>query len=129
MGADIFRTCGFCGCTDISACVHEDGTPCAWIDDDLCSVCDEKMPVVRDKLLAAASSLAAASADCIEFVRHPGAPRSAQFISLDETTSLALDALRMILEATDRTQGVLYHAIANELPPALTEPDELKEGS
>lgn len=34
------RTCRICGCTDITACRHEDGTPCCWIEDDLCSACE-----------------------------------------------------------------------------------------
>ncbi len=35
------RQCRICGCTDITACQHDDGTPCAWVDDDLCSVCHD----------------------------------------------------------------------------------------
>jgi hypothetical protein len=31
-------TCRECGCTDERACVTN-GTPCHWIDDDLCSTC------------------------------------------------------------------------------------------
>lgn len=36
------RTCRVCGCTDVWACLHEDGSACCWVDDDLCSVCHDK---------------------------------------------------------------------------------------
>ncbi|MGV0912411.1 hypothetical protein [Martelella sp. FOR1707] len=41
------RKCRMCGCTDISACLHADGTPCCWVEDDFCSACDEKIDPVR----------------------------------------------------------------------------------
>ena len=31
-------TCRVCGCTEMSACVTDDG-PCAWAEDDLCTAC------------------------------------------------------------------------------------------
>lgn len=31
--------CKVCGCSDFDACVDEDGQPCYWVDDDLCSAC------------------------------------------------------------------------------------------
>lgn len=38
------QECRVCGCTaaDCTSCVErsEDGEPCTWVDDDLCSVCD-----------------------------------------------------------------------------------------
>jgi hypothetical protein len=37
----LFRQCRICGCTDISACTGKDGSPCCWVDDDLCSACAE----------------------------------------------------------------------------------------
>lgn len=33
------RACRVCGCTDELACIHADGVPCYWADDDICSVC------------------------------------------------------------------------------------------
>lgn len=33
------RACRVCGCTDLAACVTEDG-PCHWVAEDLCSACD-----------------------------------------------------------------------------------------
>ena len=33
------RICRRCGCWDWNACVHEDGEPCGWVENDLCSVC------------------------------------------------------------------------------------------
>ena len=39
--------CRFCGCTEEIACVDErTGTPCAWVEPDLCSVCERENPVV-----------------------------------------------------------------------------------
>lgn len=37
------RTCRVCGCTDLSACRHTDGSPCGWMEDDLCSLCHDLM--------------------------------------------------------------------------------------
>lgn len=36
------RTCRVCGCTDddCSQCIAKTGTPCSWVEDDLCSACD-----------------------------------------------------------------------------------------
>lgn len=36
------RKCRGCGCMDHRACLHSDGTPCSWVELDLCSVCAEK---------------------------------------------------------------------------------------
>ncbi len=33
------RRCRFCGCTDATACLAEDGLACYWLADDLCSAC------------------------------------------------------------------------------------------
>lgn len=33
------RSCRVCGCTENRACLHKDGTPCGWVDDDICTVC------------------------------------------------------------------------------------------
>ena len=35
------RECRLCGCHDLAACLHADGTPCCWADEDLCSVCND----------------------------------------------------------------------------------------
>lgn len=37
------RKCRMCGCTDLAACLHADGRPCCWVEDDFCSACDEKL--------------------------------------------------------------------------------------
>lgn len=113
----IIRECRVCGCTDITACVHDDGSPCAWVDEDLCTVCDDKSPIVRDKLLAAASSLASATESAIEGGRAPE-----QFLrdlkhAPDSIAPWLLDALRLVLEATDDTNGALYAALVAELAP------------
>lgn len=36
------RECCKCGCTDLSACI-DDGEPCCWVDDALCSVCHDRL--------------------------------------------------------------------------------------
>lgn len=33
------KTCRVCGCTNIMACIDNDGLPCYWVEDDLCSAC------------------------------------------------------------------------------------------
>jgi hypothetical protein len=35
------RSCRVCGCTDDRACLHDDGQPCGWAEDDICTVCAE----------------------------------------------------------------------------------------
>lgn len=35
------RQCCVCGCTDITACRERDGSPCCWVNDELCSACEE----------------------------------------------------------------------------------------
>lgn len=44
------RACRICLCTDLRACLHPDGTPCAWVDNDLCSLCADLMatPALED---------------------------------------------------------------------------------
>ena len=42
------RTCAVCGCTDITACLERGGDPCCWVDDELCSACEE---VISDDVL------------------------------------------------------------------------------
>jgi hypothetical protein len=111
------RQCRVCGCTDITACTHEDGSPCALVDDDLCTVCDERRPVVRDKLLAAASNLAAAAEGCIESGRAPERFMHDLMIATDGVTPLVLDALRLILEASGSTDDALYTVVVKELSP------------
>jgi hypothetical protein len=38
------QTCGVCGCTDedCSQCVEATGSPCYWVENDLCSRCAEE---------------------------------------------------------------------------------------
>ena len=36
------QICRQCGCTAMDACVPEDGEPCHWVENDLCSVCERK---------------------------------------------------------------------------------------
>lgn len=109
------RECRICGCTDMSACRHDDGTPCSWIDDDLCSSCDEKLPEIIAKLLAAASQFAHAAADCADYLREPGRSLLAENVVDGDTTAIAIDGLRLLLEATGRTDGALYAAVAKEV--------------
>lgn len=35
------RTCRVCGCTDDTACIDDAGNACSWVQDDLCSSCQE----------------------------------------------------------------------------------------
>ena len=41
-GASMFEDlveCRVCGCTDVHACIGDDGLPCHWVEEDLCSNC------------------------------------------------------------------------------------------
>jgi hypothetical protein len=31
--------CRICGCTELTACLHEEAGPCWWVEHDLCSHC------------------------------------------------------------------------------------------
>ena len=111
------RKCRICGCTDLRACRHEDGTPCAWFDDDLCSVCDEKLPEVTAKLLAATSQFAAAAGRLCRLCSGPGPNARGANVVDGDTTAIAIDGLRLLREATGQTDGALYAAVASELAP------------
>ena len=65
----IDRECRKCGCTDLSACI-DDGEPCCWVDDALCSVCHDRLADMLPKELAA---VLAEIVDANLFV-SPGAP-------------------------------------------------------
>ena len=41
------RKCLFCGCTDddCSRCIEKTGTPCHWIEEDVCSACASEAAV------------------------------------------------------------------------------------
>ena len=32
-------SCRECGCTDADPCIEDDGFPCCWVEDNLCSAC------------------------------------------------------------------------------------------
>lgn len=36
----IGQRCRVCGCSDFDACMTDDG-PCWWVEEDLCSGCDD----------------------------------------------------------------------------------------
>lgn len=38
------RKCRICGCTDndCSQCIEKTGKPCHWVEEDLCSACEEE---------------------------------------------------------------------------------------
>lgn len=38
------RKCRVCGCTDddCSQCIEKTGEPCSWVEEDLCSACQEE---------------------------------------------------------------------------------------
>lgn len=37
------RSCRFCGCTDLNACIDGDGHACYWVAPDVCSECRERV--------------------------------------------------------------------------------------
>jgi hypothetical protein len=49
------RRCRVCGCTDeaCSGCIEKTGSPCSWVEWDLCSACDGVVVVDREALAAA----------------------------------------------------------------------------
>lgn len=44
-GTKQMRKCRVCGCTnsDCRRCVEKTGRPCWWVEDDLCSACEEEV--------------------------------------------------------------------------------------
>ena len=108
------RKCRHCGCTDLTACLHDDGMPCAWVDDDLCTLCQEKQERARSNLMAAASNFAMCSADIIEYLRS-GDVILSDMLTDGDTMTLALDAVRLTMEATEDPRGDLHPAICKQL--------------
>lgn len=43
------RKCRECGCTDLdcSQCIVRTGLPCCWVEEDLCSACEQLGPPER----------------------------------------------------------------------------------
>lgn len=77
----------------------------------------EPTPVWPDaaKLLAAASSFANAAGDCCDAARDdPGALAGAN-VADGDTLTIALDAVRLLMEATGDPAGDLYAAICRHL--------------
>ena len=74
------------------------------------------MTAATSKLLAAASQLGMAAADCADWVREPGTIQ-AENVDSGDTATIVADALRLILEATDQTDRPLYAAVMQELSP------------
>lgn len=37
------QSCWSCGCTDSKACIDDEGDPCFWVENDLCSECGLKL--------------------------------------------------------------------------------------
>lgn len=44
------KTCKVCGCTDYDCrqCIEETGEPCYWVEDNLCSACAAKIPMLEN---------------------------------------------------------------------------------
>lgn len=41
------RKCRVCGCTDHDCrqCIKKTGEPCHWVEEDLCSACEDRRPL------------------------------------------------------------------------------------
>ena len=86
--------CRICGCTDITACLHDNGTPCAWAEDDLCSVCQD---------LALTPALMDVQEEIMRLTcGKPEAPHSRRAILVHEAAQLvrAIDALDQARKAS-----------------------------
>ena len=44
--------CRECGCWDLNACLHGDGEPCGWVEEELCSVCAARLQEAADRALS-----------------------------------------------------------------------------
>lgn len=56
-GFDI-RACRICGCTDADCrqCIKRTGSPCYWVEEDLCSACatsDQRIEFLKTQILVA----------------------------------------------------------------------------
>ncbi len=59
-------TCKECGCQDPSACWDEEaGTPCFWVEEDLCSRCASQFTAEEAKILERISLLQQAMLLCV----------------------------------------------------------------
>lgn len=59
-------TCKECGCQDLSACWDEEsGTPCFWVEEDLCSRCASQFTAEEAKILERISLLQQAMLLCV----------------------------------------------------------------
>ncbi len=109
------RACRVCGCTELSACVDADGTPCCWMDDDLCSACAGRSDDARRLALAAGHSALEAATELIRYNRE-GHGFLGQFEA--DVVGLLLDATKMAMEAecgTDPEREALYRDICAHL--------------
>lgn len=59
--------CRICGCTENNACITDRG-PCWWVEDDLCSACEEKKNEIQegDKIVIRMDNEADIYAKCTE---------------------------------------------------------------
>ena len=57
------RKCRVCGCTDNDCrrCIERTGQPCSWVEENLCSACDDfvapMLEPIRNQLLALVKKL------------------------------------------------------------------------
>lgn len=65
----IERQCRVCRCTDITRRLRDDGSPCCWMDDDLCSVCHDQLAELPEKLAAVLAEIVDAT-----LLELPGTP-------------------------------------------------------
>jgi hypothetical protein len=105
------RSCRVCGCTDLSACVDEDG-PCCWVDEDLCSACQGR----AEKATAAAHSAIEAAAELLRYCRE-GHTVDGRFHADIAVVEKLLDAAKMAMEVEgfDEERGQVYATIVGHL--------------
>lgn len=64
--------CRICGCTDddCSGCIERTGTPCHWVEPDLCSACAQEDHERRFALRALASTERSIASGIAGFIRY-----------------------------------------------------------
>jgi hypothetical protein len=101
------RRCHKCGCTDLAACVDEDG-PCCWVDDNLCSACQTK----AEKATAAAHQAVEAAGELLRYAREG---RALEGTFADDVVGKLADALKLAFEIDPPGVDVLATAASTFL--------------
>jgi hypothetical protein len=106
------RKCRACGCTDEHACITDDGSPCFWVEGDLCSACAS-----REAASKGGAELGLSPADLEALTSAPPIG-----IELDGTQALIImAALQLALRHPEYDDSSPTSAFVNSIAKGLAE--------